>query len=197
MIKDGYTPVADNFLEHYSSLGITTSEAMFIVHLISYKWDKKHPYPSFGALAKRMGVTDTAVRNYARSLEKKELLRRLMREGETNLFDLSPLFVKLELIKKRATEVKATTSRRYTSKAEEATSSVSPQALWDALSDDERKVIQDGVVESLAPMLRRKWDKGGAKPFVHEECLLRVQQMQQLSPKQVTTPEVSLQAENR
>jgi DNA replication protein len=98
LVEDGYTGISGTFLEHYASLGITSSEAMLIIHLISYKWDQKHPYPRFALIASRMGMTETAVRGHARRLEKKGLLHRIKRPGTSNEFDLSPLFKKLEQI---------------------------------------------------------------------------------------------------
>jgi hypothetical protein len=44
-----------------------------------------------------MGITPTAVRNHARSLEKRrKLLERQMRVGRPNVFNLTPLFTALE-----------------------------------------------------------------------------------------------------
>src|SRR5688500_11912238 len=92
----GCTPIY-YFLHNYHRLNVTTPEAMFIVHLMSFKWDAKHPRPGLPKIAKRMGITPTAVRNHARSLEvRKKLLNRIMRVGRPNLFDLTPLFRKLE-----------------------------------------------------------------------------------------------------
>jgi len=92
----GWTPISDFFLDQYRQLGITNLEAMFIVHLVRHKWTAEMPFPGFKRLAKRMGMTPTAVRAHARSLEKKGLLRRVERSGKANLFDLRPLFEKLE-----------------------------------------------------------------------------------------------------
>jgi hypothetical protein len=39
-----------------------------------------------------MGVSDKMVRRYAKSLETKKYLRRTLRTGQTNQFDLTPLF---------------------------------------------------------------------------------------------------------
>ncbi|AIE85496.1 AsnC family transcriptional regulator [Fimbriimonas ginsengisoli Gsoil 348] len=69
---------------------------MLIVHLMQHKWDAKAPYPGFETLAKRMGMTSTAVRNHARSLEKKGYLKREPRVSQTNRFHLDGLFRKLE-----------------------------------------------------------------------------------------------------
>lgn len=97
-LAKNWTPVADAFLANYASLEppITSLEAMLIIQLIQHKWDKNAPFPGFETLAKRMGVTPTAVRNHARSLEKKGYLRRELRISQTNRFHLDGLFSKLE-----------------------------------------------------------------------------------------------------
>ncbi len=69
---------------------------MFLIQLLSYKWGAKHPFPKFARIAQRMGMTETAVRGYARNLEKKKCLSRIAHAGRSNEFDLTPLFVKLE-----------------------------------------------------------------------------------------------------
>jgi hypothetical protein len=61
-----------------------------------FKWDERHPHPTFGTLSRRMGVSPTATRNHARSLQKKRFLNRLSNEGGPNSFDLTPLFDALE-----------------------------------------------------------------------------------------------------
>ena len=98
LVKNGWTPISDDFLAHYTDLvpAITSTEAMLIVHLMQHKWDGKAPYPGFETLAKRMGMTATAVRNHARSLEKKGYLQREPRVSQTNRFHLDGLFRKLE-----------------------------------------------------------------------------------------------------
>jgi hypothetical protein len=98
LTKGGWTPVSDFFLESYTKLEppITNSEALLIIHLMRYKWDTTPPFPGFKTLANRMGISTTAVRNHARSLEKKGYLFREKRVGTTNLFDLTPLFLSLE-----------------------------------------------------------------------------------------------------
>lgn len=167
LAKDGFTPVADVFLDYYCQMNITTSEAMFIIQLMKYKWNEKNPYPSFGAIAKKMGVTDTAARNYARNLEKKGLLQRHQRIGDTNEFDLNSLFVKLEQVRKRRS-----------SKSSEGLEPLlsTPQDIWNALPDNVKKNIEDEVVANLSPLFRKQWERGGARPFVRAECLKRVEE---------------------
>lgn len=97
-LRDGWTPVSDFFLDNYWKLEprVKGAEVLLIVHLLRYKWDADAPFPAFKTLAKKMGVSSTAVRNHARSLELKGYLRREMRVGSTNRFDLTPLFKALE-----------------------------------------------------------------------------------------------------
>jgi hypothetical protein len=98
LTQGGWTPVSDFFLENYAALNppLTTTEAMLVIQLMRHKWSESCPYPAFKTLARRMGMSDTAVRNHARSLEKKGCLQRLQRVGLPNLFDLKPLLEKLE-----------------------------------------------------------------------------------------------------
>lgn len=98
LVKNGWTPVSDEFLRLYGDLypSISNGEAMFIIQLLSFKWDEKMPRPGFKTIAKRMGISDTQARTYARNLEKNAYLGRVSRVGQTNRFDLTPLFKALE-----------------------------------------------------------------------------------------------------
>lgn len=98
LFKYGFVPVPVLFLRIYTRLKpepLTTAEAMFVLHLMEFKWDSMAPFPSYKKLADRMGVTDKAVRRHAKSLEKKGYLRRIARTGQTSRFDLKPLFAAL------------------------------------------------------------------------------------------------------
>ncbi len=68
---------------------------MFVLELMSYKWSESAPFPGYRSLALRMGVTDKMVRRYAANLEGKKYLVRRVRVGNTNTFDLNPLFAAL------------------------------------------------------------------------------------------------------
>jgi DNA-binding MarR family transcriptional regulator len=96
LIEDGYTPVPNAFLTHYRALKISAPEAMLILHLMSHKWGKDNPFPSFARISRLMKVSETAARGHARSLQNKGLINRIKRPGRTNEFDLTPLFQKLE-----------------------------------------------------------------------------------------------------
>lgn len=95
-LSKSWTPVSDFFLKNYHKLKISHSEAMVIIHLISFKWDSKAPYPSLKTIAKLMGLTDSSVRSHVRKLEKRGLLNRVKNQGYSNSYELEGLFDALE-----------------------------------------------------------------------------------------------------
>jgi hypothetical protein len=97
-VRSGWTPVANFFLETYSSLSpaIKHSEAMFVIHLMQHQWDADRPFPAMTTMAKRMGISTTAVRSLARSLERKGYVSRVARPGRSNEFAIAPLIAALE-----------------------------------------------------------------------------------------------------
>ena len=62
---------------------------------MEFKWDQHAPFTSYSTLAPRMGISTKMVRRYAKNLEQKGCLKRLIRTGHTNRFDQAPLFDKL------------------------------------------------------------------------------------------------------
>lgn len=92
MFSVGFLVVPTKYLSHYSELGLSASEAMFVLQLMTFKWDAKAPFPTYATLAARMGVSEKMVRRYARNLERRGLLRRRFQRRSANRFDLSMLF---------------------------------------------------------------------------------------------------------
>jgi len=107
--EDGFLGVPTVYLKNISSLseyGITPTEALFILHIMSFKWGKDMPYPSYQRLADRMGQSVVYARKLAKSIESKGLMKRIVKKGTTNKFDLSPMFKMLDERSKEATESK-------------------------------------------------------------------------------------------
>ena len=94
ILAEGFVPVPHVFLRFAEKL-LTPAETLFVIQLMSWKWDASAPFPGYGAIAERMGLSVAYTRKIARSLEGKNLLRRQVRRGQTNLFDLTPLFRRL------------------------------------------------------------------------------------------------------
>lgn len=95
LFNQGFVVVPNKFLRYYASLkpeALTAGEALFVLQLMSFKWDRELPFPSYKTIAKRMGITDKMARRYAQSLDKKGYLRRQYQQKATNRFDLTGLF---------------------------------------------------------------------------------------------------------
>lgn len=99
VFTDGFLAVPLVLLKNLPSVGeygVTPAEAVFILQLMTFKWDTRSPYPSYARLSQQMGISETYARKLARSLEEKGLLNREERKGTTNRFDLRPLFRELK-----------------------------------------------------------------------------------------------------
>ena len=57
---------------------------------MEFKWEQHAPFTSYSTLATRMGISTKMVRRYAKNLEQKGCLKRLIRTGRTNRFDQAP-----------------------------------------------------------------------------------------------------------
>jgi Helix-turn-helix domain len=75
ILQAGFTAVPNLVLDHYGTLGITSAEMMFVIHIWQYWWTEKNPYPSLQAIADRMATSRRQVRRYTESLKEKGLLR--------------------------------------------------------------------------------------------------------------------------
>jgi len=87
--------VPNRFFERCATLSprpLTSGEALFVLHLMVFKWEAAAPYPSYGTLAKRMGITDKMARRYAQRLQQKGYLVRLFQKRAPNRFDLTGFF---------------------------------------------------------------------------------------------------------
>jgi hypothetical protein len=109
---EGWVGVPDFFLRGHANLkpyALTSSEAMLVLQLMAFKWTEEDPFPSYARLATRMGVSMKQVRRIARSIEEKGYLKRVGRIGNSNKFDLQPLFDALAAAHQEEIERKATT----------------------------------------------------------------------------------------
>jgi len=102
----GYLPVPSLFLELYGQLDppLSSGEALFVLHLMSFKWTSEAPYPSYRTIARRMGISVKMARTHAQNLEGNGYLNRLANPGRTNRFDLKPLVEALASKARRASK---------------------------------------------------------------------------------------------
>src|SRR6202167_2852084 len=67
LFSEGWLSVPTKFLRCYTALNppLSSGEALFVLQLMTFKWDDAAPFPSYGRIAKTMGVTDKMARRYA------------------------------------------------------------------------------------------------------------------------------------
>lgn len=99
-----FTPVSDYFLRNAYRLvngnGLNSSEVMFLIHVLSHKWDDRAPFPALTTIATRMGINVRNVRKIAKRLEELGLLQReLSKHGGRSRYHLDGLFAELEKLK--------------------------------------------------------------------------------------------------
>jgi hypothetical protein len=104
LFDGGFVGVPTRFLELYPKLkpSLTSGEAIFVIQLMSFKWDEKDPFPSYKTLGERMGTSAKTAQRHAATLEGKKYLTRIQRIGDSNKFDLSKLFNALLVAKNQA-----------------------------------------------------------------------------------------------
>ena len=107
-LAEKFCAVPSYFLANYSRIkphegaaGLTSTEALLIIHLLDFKWTKDAPFPSVGNLAARLGISDRAVRDAMKRLEGLGLIKREARTHasggrSSNKFHLDGLFKRLE-----------------------------------------------------------------------------------------------------
>lgn len=106
-LGEQFCPISSYFLANYHRLssapgqgGLKSTEAMLVIHLIDHKWDDRHPFPTIGKLATRLGVSTRHVRDTLRLLEQRSLVTRLRTGSNSgaNRYDLTGLFAALEAL---------------------------------------------------------------------------------------------------
>jgi DNA-binding MarR family transcriptional regulator len=102
----GFVPVVRSFLRLYSQVGLSPTEAMFVLHLMDSKWDTNHPTVRTKILAERMNVSVPQLKRYIRSLESKGMKTHYVASKRWHVFDMSALFVQFEEAAQKARQVR-------------------------------------------------------------------------------------------
>jgi hypothetical protein len=101
ILDEGFTSVPNLLLRYRSSLGIKPKHLTLIIDIMSFKWDRYSPFPSYSTLAKRAGIEERSVKRITQDLEELHLLIKEPRFSEetgaqiTTIFDFRPLVKKL------------------------------------------------------------------------------------------------------
>lgn len=154
----GFLVVPTLFLHHYAHLKpypLTPGEALFVLHLMEFKWDAKAPFPGYKTLAARMGISDKMTRRYAQGLEAKKYLQREMRVGQTNRFDLTPLFDALSKAVDQEKKRRSKPSRKGNKERRDAL------LAWYEKMVESHKLLSNEEKQDLAEWDRTKVDGSG------------------------------------
>src|SRR5438105_4917224 len=67
LFSEGFLSVPTKFLRRYASLNppLSPGEALFVLQVMTFKWESAAPFPTYKRIAKGMGVTDKMARRYA------------------------------------------------------------------------------------------------------------------------------------
>lgn len=101
ILDDGFTSVPNILLKYRNNLKIKPQHLALIIDIMSFKWDRENPYPSYSTLAQRAGVAERSIKRMTQDLEELELLIRTPRFDKntgaqiTTVFDFRPLIEKL------------------------------------------------------------------------------------------------------
>jgi len=101
ILDEGFTSVPNILLRYRSQIGLKPKHIMLIIDIMSFKWDKDSPFPSYSTLSLRAGVEERSIKRITQDLEELDLLVKTPRFDEdtgaqvTTVFDFRPLVQKL------------------------------------------------------------------------------------------------------
>jgi len=97
ILDEGFTSVPNILLRYRSRIGLKPKHIMLIIDIMSFKWDKGSPFPSYSTLSLRAGVEERSIKRITQDLEELRLLVKTPRFDEetgaqvTTVFDFRPL----------------------------------------------------------------------------------------------------------
>ena len=107
-----FTAIPTYFLQAYHRLGhrpgtepnpgtkgLSSTEALVVIHLMSYRWGTGAPFPSLKTIADRMGITQRAVRKALQHLGELGYIRREYSKGGLTRYHFNGLIRVLEELK--------------------------------------------------------------------------------------------------
>jgi DnaD-like protein len=101
ILDEGFTSVPNILLRYRSQIGLKPKHIMLIIDIMSFKWDRGSPFPSYSTLSLRGGVEERSIKRITQDLEELGLLVKTPRFDEdtgaqvTTVFDFRPLVQKL------------------------------------------------------------------------------------------------------
>jgi len=100
VMRAGFMPIPHLFMRHYRQLGLSSTQAMFLLQVMESAWDLAAPPRTVGDLARRMDVDPRTIRKYSEEIARLQLLHLYDQYDASgaqieNGYDLAPLFNRL------------------------------------------------------------------------------------------------------
>jgi hypothetical protein len=89
-------PAMRSFLRLYADIGLSPTEAMFVLHLMDHRQDTDQPMFKAELLAARMQISVPQLKRYIRNLEQKGIRTQYIHAKYSHVFDLTGLFKRIE-----------------------------------------------------------------------------------------------------
>ena len=89
--SQGFTPIPNALLRNLGPLGISAPELVTFLAILSHEWRLQNAYPSVETVAGYQGKDTSTVRDHTRSLEKKDVIKRIARTGTSNEYSTAPI----------------------------------------------------------------------------------------------------------
>lgn len=99
--SQGVAAIPSTLFHYQKQLDMTAQETWLICALLSYKWDKREPYPSIARIARQSGIPRPTVMAYLKQLQNKGLILVHERHAEngrrtSSSYSFDPLWERLE-----------------------------------------------------------------------------------------------------
>ena len=99
-LQAGFLPLPHLFLRHYSELGLSGQQAMFVMQIMAVSWDLGKPPITLSDIAQRMGIARRTAQGISAELHAKGLIEIYDQYEDggaqtENAYDLRPLFARL------------------------------------------------------------------------------------------------------
>lgn len=92
----GFTSIPNILLTERTKLNLTPSEILIVIALESFRWEAdRRVFPRIVTISEMTGYAPRSVKRLLKSLEDKQLIKRLPRYHQSNVYDQSGIISKL------------------------------------------------------------------------------------------------------
>lgn len=168
LLDEGDTRIPNFFFNHYTDAGVARMEFLTILHLARYQFEKagSECRPSVGTVAKQMGYTVRGLQKVLAGMEKRRLLTRHYRPGDTTIYDFtgfSRAILAIELSARGEPQFTPTPEPQFTPGMNPSSSKEEQQEKQTRNGDGELTKEQEHTlallldIRGMNPVVARRW----------------------------------------